>query len=594
VSAQDRVVSLKRPRRDPPHSIEAEQSVLGALMLNNGIWSDVVGLIRADDFYRPDHQLVFSAITEMLGVRRSACDFVTLTEYLRSIDKLEEAGGASYLGTLASDTYSIANTISYAEIIRERSLTRQLIAAGQAVTAMGYRPDGRAAALLIQEAEKQISRVALRAAGQEMGADDSWKSLFVLGKSGIKVQANNLRLILQHDPAWADVLAFDEFSNRVVKRKPSAALAEGSGDFTDTDATLGACWLGQKDTYALSVKSSMVLEAAVAAAMSSAYHPVCTYLDGLKWDGEERLPHFFSDFCGAERTDYTMGCGLLLFLSAVARVRKPGCQVDEMVVLEGGQGLGKSQLVRVLGGDWCGAMKESPMSKDFYQCLIGRWIVEIAELGAFSRAEVTKIKEAISDQDDLYRPSYGRVAQKFKRHCIFIGTTNEDQYLRDATGGRRFLPVLCKEINLEQVRVLRDQLWAEADARLKRGEKWWPLPKRAGEEQDARYMEDSWQSVIADWLEGLGDGERYPGSAPKRQMRTDVTEIMRWPLKIEIGKHSRQDQMRVSQILLRLRWERVRESDGPRRWYYRRRGDQAAVPTSVPTSSQPLVPTTTD
>lgn len=139
----------------PPHSIEAEQSVLGGLMLDNRAWDDLGDRITGEDFYREDHRLIFQAIAELCSTSKP-CDFITLCEHLRHRGKLEEAGGVSYLGTLANDTPSAANVLAYAEIVRERSVLRTLIAAGGDIAELGFRPDGRGHSELIDVAEQKV------------------------------------------------------------------------------------------------------------------------------------------------------------------------------------------------------------------------------------------------------------------------------------------------------------------------------------------------------------------------------------------------------------------------------------------------------
>lgn len=141
--------------KQPPHSMDAEQSVLGGLMLNNQIFADVADRISASDFYRTDHQLIFTGIAQMISANKR-CDFVTLTEHLRSREKLADAGGAGYLGSLAIETYSVANVMAYADIVRERAVQRGLIAAGSDIGDMGYRPAGRGVEELLDHAGKAI------------------------------------------------------------------------------------------------------------------------------------------------------------------------------------------------------------------------------------------------------------------------------------------------------------------------------------------------------------------------------------------------------------------------------------------------------
>ncbi len=149
--------------QQPPHSIEAEQSVLGGLMLNNTAFFDLADKLADGDFYRADHQLIYRGIAALIG-NGKPCDFVTLSERLRHDGRLDEAGGPEYLASLATDTYSIANLQSYAEIIRERSMLRGLIAAGAEIGEMGFRPEGRAPTQLVDEAEQKVFAIRERGA----------------------------------------------------------------------------------------------------------------------------------------------------------------------------------------------------------------------------------------------------------------------------------------------------------------------------------------------------------------------------------------------------------------------------------------------
>jgi replicative DNA helicase len=151
-AATARIQSLPK---QPPHSIEAEQSVLGGLLLNNALYFELADKLSEGDFYRADHQLLFRGIGELIGANKP-CDFVTLTEHLRNQGRVEEAGGPAYVASLAVDTYSIANVLAYAEIVRERAILRGLIAAGTDIGDLGYRPEGRQPAELVDEAEQKI------------------------------------------------------------------------------------------------------------------------------------------------------------------------------------------------------------------------------------------------------------------------------------------------------------------------------------------------------------------------------------------------------------------------------------------------------
>ena len=153
----------------PPHSVEAEQAVIGGLLIDALAWDQIGDLIVADDFYRPDHQLIFAALAELIASGKPA-DVVTASGQLEGSGRLEAAGGLAYLGTLARDTPTAANVRAYAQIVRERSLLRRLISAGRSITAAAFANDGRAARDLVDEAEQQVFRIAEQSTGRRDGA----------------------------------------------------------------------------------------------------------------------------------------------------------------------------------------------------------------------------------------------------------------------------------------------------------------------------------------------------------------------------------------------------------------------------------------
>ena len=192
-------------------------------------------------------------------------------------------------------------------------------------------------------------------------------------------------------------------------------------------------------------------------------------------------------------------------ISAVARIMQPGAKVDHMLILEGPQGTKKSSALKALAGaDWFTDELAEIGSKDAAQQMRGIWIIEIAELDAISRAEVSRIKAFLSRTRDRYRPPYERYVVEVPRQCVFAGSVNPDTYLRDETGNRRFWLVRCGVINLDALSRDRDQLWAEAVARYRDGTIWWlgetELIADAKAEQDRRYHSDAWDSRIDRWL----------------------------------------------------------------------------------------------
>lgn len=267
--------------------------------------------------------------------------------------------------------------------------------------------------------------------------------------------------------------------------------------------------------------------------------------EALRWDGTRRASEFFQRACGAADNEYTRAVSVAFLRSIAARATMPGCKVDTMPVLEGPQGIRKSTAVRELvGARWFGEATESPHSKDFPIQLQGKLLVEVPELDAFSRGDVTAVKRVLSCQVDRYRPPYGRSAADFPRRCVLIGTTNSERYLRDDTGARRFWPIACTHIDLEWIRANREQLFAEAMADLAAGATWWEIPLEAAQdEQELRRQTDPWEDLI----------EEYLATVKPEKLR--VLDLLQGPL-AAWSNMDRGDQLRVAGILRRLGWER--------------------------------------
>ena len=192
--------------------------------------------------------------------------------------------------------------------------------------------------------------------------------------------------------------------------------------------------------------------------------------------------------------------GKNFWISLAARVVSPGCKVDNIVVLEGSQGTGKSTVAAAIGGSWFAEQHESATNpKAFAEIIQGEVISRFPKWMCLRRAEVGRVKQTITCQSDRFRPSYGRHAVDHPRQCVFIGTVNADDWNRDVTGARRFWPISCQgPANVCWVIDNRDQLFAEAVARLKAGESWWEMPaEETTEQQDMRYTPDVWEDEIS-------------------------------------------------------------------------------------------------
>jgi putative DNA primase/helicase len=416
-----------------------------------------------------------------------------------------------------------------------------------------------------------------------------------LNKDGCpRTSIANVMTVLASDPAWEGVIAFNAFSEEpVILRQPpqrvqdEVSIAPGS-PWTPQDSTRAATWIAERHRF--NPPSKLVTEAMLALAQQNTFHPVRAYLDGLKWDGNDRLDTFFANYCGASPSAYSRGVARMLFISAIARVRKPGAKVDTIVVLEGAQGLGKSGVLSALSSPWFADTPINLGDKDAYQSLRGVWLYELAELASLKGRDATRIKSFASSPADHYRPSYEARARTVPRQCIFAATTNESEYLSDATGSRRFWPQPVGKIDLPAIRRDRDQLWAEADKLFREGATWWPdasLDVLGTEEQSKRFEGDPWEERIAAWLANPTRKDRDErGHLFEDRMDPTVgftmAEILEHAVGMPAERQDKRAQARASDVLRVTGWSRgpARRESGirVRRWI---RGGEAGVVTGA-------------
>lgn len=393
-----------------------------------------------------------------------------------------------------------------------------------------------------------------------------WHDQLLYSKSGLISHMRNVALILENDERWVGVLGYDEFSGKCMKLR-TPPYGGSPGEWTDLDDSLTTDWLAQQ--YGLLTKSIAVLEAVGVVSSRNRYHPVRQYLQGLTWDGTPRVETWLTVCLGVELNDYSRKVAKRWLLGAVARVMKPGCKMDTVLILEGLQGAGKSTTLSILGGAW---FMDTPFTlgdKEAFQMLRGKWLAELGELDAFNKAESTKAKQFFSASTDTFRESYGRRSKDIPRQCVFAGTTNQNEYFKDPTGNRRYWPVMCTSINLDALREMRDQLWAEACACYQAGDGWWVEREERHlfeAEQEKRYAGDAWEAKVAAWLADVHTGETVT-----------TTQLLGDALNLDYGHWGRPEQTRVGQIMSRLGWPRVRLPQSGRSpvrpWGYQRPRD---------------------
>lgn len=382
--------------------------------------------------------------------------------------------------------------------------------------------------------------------------EDQWAMLGLeVTKSGPSANEDTVMRVLERHPGYHRIVWYDEFLGRIMTPDGTGAREWGDADIGRLTVAL------QRDLGLTRIKVHHVKTAIMAYAYANLTNCAQDWLRSLKWDGTERIAAFFSDYCGADDTPYTRAVGRNFFLSMVARVLRPGCKVDNMVILEGGQGTGKSSMLKALGGDWYTVQHEAVTGKGFFEVLQGKMLVEIAEMDAFGKAEVTRVKQVVSTETDRYRAAYGHYAQDHKRHSIFAGTTNVDDWNRDPTGARRFWPIrVSHEIDIPAILKARGQLFAEAVAAYDRGDFWWVMPEaETRQEQDERREEDPWTAPVADWLADIYRAE------------VTIEQVLGTALELRRVDHTKANQMRVASILRGLKW--TKENTGGRRFWAR-------------------------
>lgn len=367
--------------------------------------------------------------------------------------------------------------------------------------------------------------------------ETDWRGkLKMTAKGGIAQTIENVVTILKNDPKLCDVLAVNEMDHQLVAlRSTPWRSVTGASPWTDTDDAALRYYLER--VYGISGKDR-IFDAVNVVAQQASFHPVRDYLNAANWDGVKRVDTLLIDYLGAEDTPYTRAVTRKALVAAVARIFKPGCKFDYMLTIRGRQGLGKSALIAKLGGKWFSDSFTTLQGKEAYEQVLGVWIMEVGELAGMRKAEAETIKLYVSKQSDRFRPAYGRRMQEFPRQCIFIGTTNETQFLRDTTGNRRFWVVdtpndpardMWDELTPETI----SKVWAEAVEYFKAGE---PLYLPAKLEEYARavqeaYAEDNPRAgLVAEYLD-----RRLPDTWPAM----DLYDRRQWLEGTDEGVHER-------------------------------------------------------
>jgi len=359
----------------------------------------------------------------------------------------------------------------------------------------------------------------------------------------------NVLMALRFDPDLRDAYGYDEMQRRMVMLHELGRIDVTTRWVGDADFVYLTEWLQGHGMPSVSLATAR--NALCTRAEECPYHPVVSYLNSLIWDGVPRLGVWLTSYLGAALGEPNASIGRMFLTAMVARVMLPGCQADYMPVLEGPQGILKSSACRVLGGEWFSDHLPDIKEKDVSVHLRGKWLIEVAEMHAMSKVEATQLKSFITRQIEIYRVPFGRLEVREPRQCVFVGTTNESQYLKDASGGRRFWPVECGvsgRINLDLLAYNRDQLFAEAKLNYENQGAIYPDAAFEREylmpAQAARYAGDIWEDKVAQFLDG--------------REQVTIPEIAREALFVIEGQMADGHNRRIASILRGLGWASTR------------------------------------
>jgi predicted P-loop ATPase len=372
----------------------------------------------------------------------------------------------------------------------------------------------------------------------------------------------NMRTAITHLEV---TLSYNEFSERLLIQGP-----EGLPLRRLSDAEVNSLYLEIDEKYKFRPTIEFFRTVVENEARHKNFHPVLDYLGGLQWDGKPRIDTWLIDCAGADDNPYVRAVSRRMLIAAVRRVRQPGVKFDEMVVLiNRTQGVNKSTALAVLAGDdeWFSAdLPLNARTKEVIEQTVGKWIIEASELKGMHDRQHEHLKAFLSRQVDRARAAYGRLTTDRPRQFIIIGTTNEEQFLRDVTGNRRFWPIEIKEFDIEALRRDRDQLWAEGaylearDETIRLPPTLWGL---AAIEQNRRMVEpDPWVEILCDKLTDR-NGDPMTGKIKSE----DVRQIIGLPTE----RRTQRDNIRVGQSMRLNGWEyKQRRFVGKRCWGYAR------------------------
>lgn len=396
--------------------------------------------------------------------------------------------------------------------------------------------------------------------------EPGWMKRLQRGASGVPLPTiANALIIFANDPKFDGMMWHNAFlSQHLLMRHPP--ISQDGDDGLDGPYPRG--W-GAEDVSLIQAymqrawsdrfRRSDVEAAMQAHAATRKFHPIVEWLAQLQWDGVARLDHWivkvFDPLNYEMEKAYHQAVGVKFLIAAVRRVRNPGCKFDHMPIFEGNQGIGKSTVLRRLFGDdyFSDAIPPDLSSRDTALALMGMWCMEFAEIEHLIRNDPEIVKAFFSRQVDRYRPPYAREFVSRPRQLVMAGTTNNDDYLRDSSGNRRFWPIQCQVARVEWIEANREQLWAEAAIRESAGESIWlddvNVASHAAQAAAKRMTDEVWEPAILKWL---NDPETTSLKVPITSAR-----VLEFALGMSKEKMTKAATMRVGAVFRSLGWTRT-------------------------------------
>lgn len=430
--------------------------------------------------------------------------------------------------------------------------------------------------------------------GEIVEDDDNWKDSIQYSADGMKALStlSNIILILRNDKELKFKIFKDIFASRILVRDGvpwDRKFETPDRIWSDTDDA-GLRWYLESN-YGIT-STNKIIDGVNLIAEENAENKVATRLQSTQWDGEKRLETLFIDYLGCEDNAYTREVSEKSLVAAVKRAIYGGIKWDNMPILIGPQGVGKSTFLKILGMDWYNDSLVNVEGKDACELIQGSWILEMGELSSLRKSELNLVKNFLSRTDDIFRASYGRRAQKYPRRCAFFGTANDTNFLRDETGNRRFWPIDCfiykpKKSIFDDLKNELEQIWAEACELAKNEFYSLVLSKEAEkiakEEQDAHSEDNVYKGIILDYLdkkipknawdsmdlfarrtylnEYEATSKQYDESDLILRDKVCAAEIWEEALKMDIRYLKKSDSIEINKILSTLfKWEKIKQS----------------------------------